>query len=552
MRNRFIDSLLDNWSNFDFKPKYNAYVAPIILPSWISDDETRRLRAYAMLDSYCKNKSRVWLSAGTPVDSAPDEDRREYGEAGLIVKTTLSSLTGDDWNLKVDGAIGKENADAVAQQELLESWMEKEQFALKMIESETQSIKFGDSIYVIGWDESKQRPRLHVYDPSFYFPQFKDRSLSVDNYARMPITGERPRTVVASPGNEEFPEEVYLAWEFEEETRPDHKESFVRKITWTLVPVDEYTTAYGTSDKNCLYSDEIFSLENAAKNFTGEPEEVVTEETFLNIDFIPVVHVPNTVSLQDHYGESVLADVLQVIDDIQSVDTDLQAAAATTGTPPIAISGFSGGEDQYSYGPGTVLKTGDGNATIIDTSKSLDALMKLKDALLERLAVNSRTPESLLGRVKPNEVPSGIALTLSFTPHAGMIKQMRLVRYHKYALLFKFIMRMYKANGLFDGEVQDAYLSFGSFLPADRQEAMNIVSRLLETKAISLETAIEILSEAGYPIEDWVQEIERIESRDYEGAQSIMTITGNPDIAAERLGISLEDAGTNLEDEMLL
>lgn len=552
MRNRFIDSLLDRWSNFDFKPKYNAYISPIVLPSWISDDETRRLRAYAMLDSYCKNKSRVWLSAGSPVDASPDDERREYGEAGLIVKTTLSSLTGDEWAVKVQGAIGQEDASAVEQQDLLESWMEQEQFGLKMIESETQSIKFGDSIYVVGWDESKQRPRLHVYDPSFYFPQFNLRSLSVDGNGRLPITGERPKAIVSSPGNEEFPEEVYLAWEFEEETRPEHTESFVRKITWRLEPVANYTTAYGSADKNCLYSDEIFTVEAATKNFEGEPYEVVTEPTYLNIDFIPVVHVPNTVSLQDHYGESVLADVLQVIDDIQSVDTDLQAAASTTGTPPIAISGFTGGEDNFSYGPGTVLKTGDGVATVIDTSKSLDALMKLKDALLERLAVNSRTPESLLGRVKPNEVPSGIALTLSFTPHSGMVKQMRLVRYHKYSLLFKFVMRMYKANGMFAGDIADTHLSFGSFLPADRQEAMNIVSRLLETKAISLETAVEILSEAGYPIEDWVQEIERIEQRDYEGAQSVMSITGNPDLAATMLGIPVEEAGTELEDEMLL
>jgi hypothetical protein len=227
----------------------------------------------------------------------------------------------------------------------------------------------------------------------------------------------------------------------------------------------------------------------------------------------------------------------------------MQAAAATTGTPPIAIQGADG--TVANYGPGTVLHTGEGSATILDPSKSLDALIKLQEALLQRLAVNSRTPESLLGRVKPNEVPSGIALTLSFTPHSGMINKMRLVRDYKYRLLLKFVLRLAKANGVKDlpEEEFETRLRFGSYLPSDLQEAMTIITQLLEAKAISLETAVQFLLDKGYPIKDVTEEIKNITKRDVESAQVVMTITGNPEIAAKMLDIDPKDVAAFDDEE---
>jgi len=265
----------------------------------------------------------------------------------------------------------------------------------------------------------------------------------------------------------------------------------------------------------------------------------------MNIDFIPVVHVPNTVSLQQHFGTSVLAPVMQILDDVQGTDTDLQAAAATTGTPPIAVTGRPGQtENQTSYGPGLIFYVGDGSATVLDTSQSLDALLKLKDALLERLSVNSRTPEALLGRVKPNEVPSGIAMTLSFAPHTGLINEMRLVRKEKYRLLFKFVLRM---MGKPDTVAVDWVL--GSFLPADRQEAMTMVVQLLGAKAISLETAVQLLAESGIPIDSWVNEIARIEARDVDTAMNLMSLTGDPNTGLSYLGLPPVEGVPDMMDD---
>lgn len=524
------ETVLDRWSNLDFKPAFTRVVSPAEVWQWVPDEDERRIRAYSLLQSYVSNKSRQWIIQSTDDDgTASDTDnRREYGDPELLVETTLSSLLGDDWEIVTDGAQGededKDREAAIAQHRFITEWADKEKFTLKIIESETQSIKFGDSVYALGFDTQAGRVRMNVYDPGFYFPQFDPRA----------------------GGSEDYPEEVWIAWEFEEENDLGEEKTYVRRHRWYLDRGED-----GTSDPECFYEDAIWTLEQAVARvpFSGQPFEALIEESSLEIDFIPVVHVPNSVSLQEHFGQSTLASVLQVLDDIQSTDTDLQAAAATTGTPPIAITGL-GEDDQQTYGPGTVLRTGDGTATLIDTSRSLDALIKLRDSLLERLAVNSRTPESLLGRVKPNEVPSGIALTLSFTPHAGMIKKMRLVRDYKYRLLFKFVVKMSQANGAYDGgeEIFETKLRFGSFLPADAQEAMTVVTQLLEAKAISLETAVQYLVEKGYPISNWVEEIERITMRDYEAAQAVLSITGNPELAAERLGIDPKDVMT-FEDE---
>ena len=504
---------LDNWSAMDYKQKFmRSIVTPIVIPMWVGEENERRLRAYTMLESYYTNSSRYWLEE----NASTANDRREYGDPFVLVETAMTSLIGDTQKIIVEGSLASEAA-AKAQQDDLDKWADDEKFYMKVIESERQSVKLGDSVYVLGYDEKKKRPRMHVYDPGFYFPVFDEMT-------------ERSA--------EDFPAKVHIAYEFMKENSLGEERFYVRLITWQLMDVEKsYTPRYSTEPTNqdVLYQDRVYDVGDMGATldtFSGPVYQWITEPKFLQQDFIPVVHIPNTVALQNHFGRSVLSPVLQILDDIQSTDTDLQASSATTGSPPIVVTGKTGQRDVQTYGPGSVFYVGDGDATMIDTSTSLDALLKLEDNLLKRLSINSRTPESLLGRVKPNEVPSGIALTLSFTPHISMVNEMRLVRKQKYDILLKFVSRYlgYKDERLVS-------LHFGSFLPAEKQEAMTMVVQLLGAKAISLETAIQMLMEAGVPIESWTEEIERIEQRDVATAIQLMGITGDPNTATEYLGM---------------
>ncbi|WP_123969912.1 hypothetical protein [Streptomyces sp. TLI_185] len=60
----------------------------------------------------------------------------------------------------------------------------------------------------------------------------------------------------------------------------------------------------------------------------------------LMIDFVPVVHLAKTIpDGGEHWGRSVLARVLQALDEPAATDSDSSAASATTGTPIIGLAG---------------------------------------------------------------------------------------------------------------------------------------------------------------------------------------------------------------------
>lgn len=60
----------------------------------------------------------------------------------------------------------------------------------------------------------------------------------------------------------------------------------------------------------------------------------------LLIDFVPVVHIANTIpDGGEHWGRSVLARVLRALDELAATDSDSSAASATTSTPIIGLAG---------------------------------------------------------------------------------------------------------------------------------------------------------------------------------------------------------------------
>lgn len=536
--------IFDAWTPMSFKRVLgnrrlaaNSWIAP----TWVGD-HARRLQAYKILQSYVDNAARAFLQE-------PDEEKRlahrEYGDANLIVQTVLAALLGEDQQIVVPGAeewdpdkeeVTEEDADASEArqkwelQEWLRTWATDERLGLKMIETERNATSLGDGVYTLGVDSKKKRVRLRVFDPGFYFPVLDD-------------------------GNEDdFPDTVHLAWELDTE---DLAEKKIRRITWDLVEEAEartYPWNDEPSNQVCRMSDGTWtqrlgspatvedfsesSVDWAQVTIDGVSQEFRNVD--LKIDFVPVIHMPNTVSLLNHYGRSILATILQILDDLSNADTDLQAASATTGTPPIALSGASMNESPR-YGPGKVWQLGvNGKLDVLDTSRALDALLKYIESLLKRVATNARVPESVLGRVDISGNLAGVTLALSFGPLGALVKEMRLVRDEKYPLLLKFMWRMAKAAGFDDVPEKwfDAKVEFGSYLPQDTSAAVDMVTRLLqcEPPAISIETAVRMLVIAGLPIDNALDEVERITGRDFKGAAALLDATGDEKAVFDYLG----------------
>lgn len=562
MTPRRNELVFDAWTPLSFKGQLgrrrrpgNAYAAP----RWTGEDHQRRLEAYMVLQAYYDNSAREFLRETTEKDRG---EHREYGDAAVLRNAALSALLGESQTIAVKGAGEDPNAPggrvaagdddsagtdpdaaertaAARQQEWLDEWAEDERLLVKLQENERNAVGLGDGVYVLGWSNSKERPRLRIFDPGFYFPVLHD-------------------------GNEDdYPERVHIAWEVDnpEDYGAKPTSLVVRRMTWELVPLEDATDGAETEravpyqtdpvTRTCLFTDAAWIIEGGVRSIddlTGETARYMTNEDGeevnrldLGFDFIPVVHVPNTVSIAQHYGQSVISSVAQILDDLANADTDLSAASATTGTPPITLSGTMATAESLTYRPGTVFRVGDnGRMDVLDTSRSLDALLKYVDQLMDRLSTNGRMPAALLGRVNPSDVPSGVALALSFGPLSAMVREMRLARREKYRLLFKFAHRMAVVGGVAEDTLPREHattdLDFGPFLPNDEAAAVQLVTNLLNAQAISLEQAVMILRAAGITERDLHAEILAIQSRDFEGANRLFDALGEQGAVYRYLG----------------
>lgn len=576
---------IDTWTPLAHKASMQPAIesgANRMAPTWVGKRHTRRLTAYRVLAMYLSNSARFLL---TDADRA--QDQREYGDPTVLVKRVRAALLGRDWTLSVDGADDegaeppddpgpeatpedraqftealaehtRRQAEAVAaseRQEWLLDWSDDERLTRKVIATEDDCVGLGDGVYELKWSNAKGRVRVHPSDPGFYFPVLDD-------------------------SDDEYPQRVHLAWQYDD----DDDVTWVRRRTYELrsTGLEASTLPYhgpddDPTDVRCYVTDarwrydglkarhlDDFDMRKAEiiDNADGEP----LLDYDLGIDFIPVVHVPNTADTDAHFGRSLLSNIAQVLDDLAMTDTDTAITATIVGAPPIVISGAQAGgtvieraPDTASpigeqaqvrsslakgmgaaatldtYGPGQVFWTGDGRLDVLDTSRSLDALLKFVDHLLRRASVNSQVPEEIIGRVRTSDVASGFLLLLGMEPFRSLIEDYRLVRDEKYRLLLKFVQRLAIVGGALEGPVLDARIAFGPWMPADVANVVEMVLNLLAKHGVARRTAITMLREAGIPIEDVADEIEAIEREDFEGAAALADALGDEQAAAEYL-----------------
>ncbi len=487
-----------------------------------------------MLTAVRDNAARIYMHP----DSNPD-DRREYGDAGMLVETIRSALMGDDQDIVVAEAgqysEDEQNDPAVVKafkaQQKLREWADRQRFPTKLVETERNAVSLGDGVYTLGIDWQKETVVVSSWDPGFYFP-----------YVMSMRNG--------------FPTRVHIAWELtKDEVKdrgyPDNR-LVIHRITWELREVEPYNVPWEEKPvtRACFLTeaewvcDELVrtvnDLTSATAHYVVNAEGKEIRDLNIGFDNIPVIHIPNTVAEGDLYGRSSLMAVMQLLDDIEATDTDLQAASAVTGTPPIWMSGQGAqpGTD-IKRGPNQVFMLGaDGKAGVLSGADDIEPLMRYRDSLIDRTLTNARIPAAQVGRLKPSEVPSGITLQLSFSPMKTLIEEMRLVRRDKYRLMLKFVQRMMMMLGQLD-DVFDAELVFGAYMPLDRAGTITDVVNMLNAKVISRPTAMKMLQSAGVPIDDISAELSEVDKRDYVGATQLLDATGDEKAVGDMLGIEL-------------
>lgn len=594
LRERF-QFVIDAWSWANYKPIYSDIAGmphrrafPEAAAMWVPPEDERRLAAYKLLAAYDQNQAGELAALRDGPDAL---DRREFGDVAMFVDTIMAHVLGREQHITVPGAEdgpadgqdepSPQAARAMAVQERLREWAEDELLPMRVQQCERKAVTLGDGVYRLAWDPTKQRPTVRVTDPGFYFP----------------VIGED-----ADGG--EYPRRVHFAWELPEDpkrglkvrlrrityeldwirpaTAPgvDERSRPVRAFLATTEPVDgedagalplvrgdridpgtgQIVRQYAWNDRpspfTCYLTDATWLMEDLrgpvdvdtlpadrAVYATREDGEVLDRLDLL-IDFIPVVHVPNTVPpAEEHWGQSSLAKVLQVFDELQAADTDSNRASATTGAPIVTVTGRQD-TGEMTVRPGMMIGVPEGGRMdALDTSAQLHELRDHVTGLRDRASTVARLPAVALGTLDPTKVPSGFALQLSYGPMDALISSMRLARDHKYRLLLKFVQRLFVAGQHPDwppADILPAALAFGPYTPTDRTAVLADVALAVEKGVMSLETAVRMLVEAGFPVDDAEQEIDRIQSRQFDKARALADATGDQAAVGAFLGLDLD------------
>jgi hypothetical protein len=593
-----------------------------LIHSWVPLHERRRLAAYLILDAYRKNSVRIFLGRASLLEQA---DHREYGDVQLILGRIAHGVLGDDFEITVEGAdddlgdapdlpeapvdpgpeatpieariyaIQQSRYDdaaatavdeweqklgnqplLAARQDDLRDWADRIGLAALLVEGEADCVALGDTVYAL-WPQTGGWPEVRRYDPDAYFPILEDDL-------------------------EGFPDKVHLAWEFEETTPDGVCERYLRRLTWELVPIDVIDpvtrevlgAGAGTrpmpwaeegdepATQTCVFSEGVWPLGTVGGPTTTtqtsahipdlseeaaiwEVDEAGVEQhnVDLGIDFLPVIHIPNTPASRTHYGQSSIAVVAQILDDLGQSDTDLMEVARLVAGPAIALSGaqMPAPDPMRNYDPErswsqqaetgsqlqirplAVFELGEtGSMTVMDLSAGLDKMMAFGNRLEDRLLVNARIPKALVGKVSSAQAASGVALLIDAAPFAEVIGNLRMTRDPKLQLMLRQVQKLAMLQGVIEtGPIPKARVAFGSFLPMDRGAVVTEVAALFTAKLISRITAIRLLMAAGFEIEDAKREVQQIEADDVEGAKIVADATGSEQAAADRLGITLPE-----------
>ena len=465
-----------------------------------------------------------------------------------------------DWKASLEGLPSLR-----ARQTALREWADRSGLFLTLQEAEEDAVALADGVVVL-WPRPGDWPIVQVYDPGLYFPV-------------IPANGDQV----------DFPDQIHIAWEYED-TIGGRTERFVRRLTWELVPitgeastmVDGATVWVGPdgvpladgerlvlppSDTvgadgwirrvlpwhqddepgatvTCVFSDATWPL---AAVQAGKPDALdrsratFTVDRFdLGIDYIPVVHRPNTVSGREHFGRALCDLAVRTFDDLAMVDTLAMKGAQFLGRPAVWANGVEVGSDAVVI-PGHIHGLGaNGTMHTLDLSAGLDQLMKLIDSLGDRIGASLGIGE-LVGRARASGgTESGIRKLLEMAPAISVVGNLRAVREPKDRLLLKMAQRMAQVSGALEpGPTPIARIRYGAFLPTDQAQVMEAVAAGLTAGSISTLTAVDMLVAAGLPIDDAQDEVDRIRAEDTEGALDVANATGSEAAAAKRLGLTI-------------
>jgi len=577
------DDVLDRYSGFDHRANEGRWTNLAHAPFWVRDPENRRrIVSYNIAKAYQETVGRFFHER----DGADSDyyQNRERGHAGVLIARTADGIIGEDPEIFVRHAeeevppepvvpeqpqepegddpvqaaafeaasafYVEEGRRAVAswlqsarrqqvlkdRMEWLNEWARQDSFWRKMSWAEEENtVPQGDGVMVFTIDPATRLPSVDVWAPSAFF--------------KVPDPFGRP---------DEFSRRVHLVWEFDGPVRPGlTTQRFVRRITYELLDVPEWTPAYGgTATQQCFWSDAVWevtpgvmSRDMQQADFDSFPlneatflpavhpitgEDVLANTIGLPMDFIPVIHWKHTNG--GTYGRSELARRVGLIDDMISADTASALISILCGEPPISIKDGTPDTD-IDFGPAAAIA---GDAQKIGFAQELLAIIEYTNMLERQYVKLTGLSSELAGR--ENREQSGRAIGLKMTPYRQLINKGRQARDDQGGLLVKFVQRLAivaRSPGI-TNVIYEAGLRWGTFIPEDQTEVVDQIILLRDRGLLTDEDVYDWLIAAGFNFRNPQSSLEFLRSIDIKTASALAEIIGHKG-AAEYLGRPLDE-----------
>lgn len=459
-------------------------------PGWVPEADKVRIQAYQKYEEIYWSSEEGYLEV-----MRGDNENAIFMPTARTLINAVDRYTAPDfgWTITAPGAEATDTAASgpvqIAQL-AFEALFTREQFLSKFASNKLKGLYRGDWLWHIIADDTKalgRRIKIMAVDPGAYFP----------------VT----EAMIKEGGDDEKIVRVHLA-----EPITMNNQEYVSRMTYERV-LDEDGNQIGLTRMHAIYKPDEWSGTAAGPVATILPLEELPDE----IPAIPVYHLKN-IDPTAPFGSSELRGLESTLLGINQTISDEDLTLALEGIGVYATDSGAPRDEQgnpvdWIMGPGRFL-INSGNLRRINGATNISAYgdhyTRMYDAVRGALGAS----DAALGKVDSAIAESGIALALQFAPMLAhtKAKDQHILDVHGqmfhdlcyWLTVYEELPLLMSGEG---GELTPAVMvqpTIGNKIPINRKQVLDevITMRMATPALVSMATAIRLLREAGFDLEE--------------------------------------------------
>jgi hypothetical protein len=484
-------------------------------PGWIPTADKVRISAYQKYEEIYWSSEEGFLEV-----MRGDNENPVFVPTARTLINTVDRYTAPDFSYTI-GAPGSEETDTQAStvvqvaQLAFEALFAREQFWSKFGSNKLKGLYRGDWLWHVIADDMKplgRRIKIMAVDPAAYFP----------------VT----EADVVEGGDAEKIVKVHLA-----EPLTIGSNEVVSRMTYERV-FDNDGNQTAIMRSHLIFKPDEWAGTKASPTATVLAPEPLPPE----IPAIPVYHLKN-IDPTAPFGSSELRGLESALLGINQTVSDEDLTLAIEGIGVYATDGGAprdeqGRETDWIMGPGRVL-TQAINLRRISGATSLAAYGEHYDRLVDAVRAALGASDAAVGKVGTDVAESGIALALQLAPIIAHTKPKDQNIIDVHAQMFHdlcYWLTVYEELPLLmsgeEGSLTPAVLvqpTIGNKIPINRKQVLDdvVAMRMTTPALISMKTAVRLLREAGYDLEENELDLVLAENEEFMG-----NLNGEQDDAA--------------------